>query len=219
MSPLFYHRLRRTAASGSPVVLGGGTALFGIAFGFLGHQSNDKYLTYYASWLLLGLALVGASLLAIQWWAEYRRRTYDPSWISKFQDEFQELSAHRLASIKAFRKNNEPKQLGKDINVEEVLDFFDSLGFYLQGDQITPEVAHQEFYYWIRGYYSAAKPIIEAAQKKNKTQWAHIRGLFEITNEVERELDKKASVTPLAPDSDDLAEFFKDEGDSQSRKH
>jgi hypothetical protein len=64
--------------------------------------------------------------------------------------------------------------------------FFDELAFYVKGDQITPETAHQSFYYWIEGYYNSAREYIEYYQKESPTVWEHVKYLYDITSEVEK---------------------------------
>jgi hypothetical protein len=32
-------------------------------------------------------------------------------------------------------------------DIDDVLDIFEDIGFYLYGDQLTPEVAHHSFHY------------------------------------------------------------------------
>jgi hypothetical protein len=44
------------------------------------------------------------------------------------------------------------------------------------------------FYYWIRGYWTAAKGYIEAGQDRRgeELRWNHIARVFEVTDEVEQ---------------------------------
>jgi hypothetical protein len=70
-------------------------------------------------------------------------------------------------------------------DIDDVLDFLEDIGFYVHGDQISPEVAHHHFYHWIRGYYFAARDYIEAWQEQESESWRHIKELFETTRELE----------------------------------
>jgi len=94
--------------------------------------------------------------------------TFDPTLALKYWDDFasSEMYQTRARASKALEEH--AKDLGNEDyhnpDIDDVLDIFEDIGFYVRGDQLTPEVAHQELYYWIRGYYSTARPYLE----KNK---------------------------------------------------
>ncbi len=211
------HRWRRRAAAGSPILLAGGTALIGVAIAVVNQMSNRASFASanpIISWSLIVGAIVGIALLLMQWYAEFRRRTYDPQWVLKFQDDFlcPEMLEYRSQAVKAIRAmNGDVHRLKGNKNVAEVLDFFEDLGFYVQGDQLTPEVTHHAFYYWIFRYYSATKNYIEFQQEQDSLQWASIKALFEITSEVETEKNGSSSITLLNLNSKELQDFFLEE--------
>ena len=75
--------------------------------------------------------------------------------------------------------------------IDDALDVLEDVGFYVLGDQISPEAAHHHLYYWIQGYWSSAKPyILEIQAKKDRTRWQNIAPLFEVTSVVEFERAK-----------------------------
>jgi hypothetical protein len=139
------HRLRRLLASGSPVLFVGGIGLAGLAISSLKESSS---LNPFVTWGLFALLL---ALLMFQMRAEYRRRTYDPTWILRFDDKFdcEKMRSRRSKAAKAIRDNRE--RLGcpnfSCAEIDDVLDFFEALGFFMQGDEITPEVVHHAFYH------------------------------------------------------------------------
>jgi hypothetical protein len=146
-------------------------------------------------WFLAG-AVISAALLILQHYFEFQRRTYDPTWIFQFvkdfnDDDFIELRG-RAATV---LKENDGKLGIRDLafsDIEPVLDFLDSVGFYVHGGQISPEVVHQEFQYWIRGYYQAARDYIEVSQNEESTLWEYVPELFETVQEIEA---KRAGAT------------------------
>ena len=69
--------------------------------------------------------------------------------------------------------------------IDDVLDFFEDVGFYVNGGQISPEIAHHHFYHWLRMYWQASIDYVEAWRKRESARWNHIDALFEITSEVE----------------------------------
>jgi hypothetical protein len=136
------------------------------------------------------VAVVAAVVFVLQTQFEYRRRTYDVTLAQRAQDDWVKSKAERsiaaallrdegprLADIDQYRAKLDP--------IDDVLDILEDLGFYLQGSQISPEVAHHFFYYWIRGYWCAARPYIEAWQRKEPTRWNHVKSLFDQTSEFE----------------------------------
>ena len=138
-------------------------------------------------WVLWSGA-VAVGFLAIQAVAEFRRRTYDLTWIFKYDDRFssKEMKAARAKAAKVLKKQQgQLSRCTSDIGcIDDVLDFFEELGFAERGGQITPEVIHQNFHYWIRGYYSAAKEYIAAHRNDEKSRWEHLESLHEIVYEV-----------------------------------
>ena len=81
----------------------------------------------------------------------------------------------------------------------------------MQGDQITPEVAHHAFFYWIRGYYSAAQTYIEAAQRAEPSNWEFVKSLFTITSQIEQERVKKNGKPKVLLDADEITKFLDEE--------
>jgi hypothetical protein len=128
-------------------------------------------------------------LLALQWRFEYRKRTYEPTWALKFTDNFwsRDMRDTRRRAAEALKPSLSKTAELKSSDLDEVIDFFEVLGFYMQGDQITPEVAHHSFHHWICGYYSAANDYIATVRQTNASSWEHVEVLFEMTHEIEVE--------------------------------
>jgi hypothetical protein len=179
------YRARRLIASGSPVLFAGGVALAGLAVSSI---SKGLSLDHVAVWVLLVLWI---ALLLFQMSAEYQKRTYDPTWLLKFIDIF-DSEAMQCTRCKAsrFLKENRAKLADKEcvsFDVNDLLDFFENLGFVMQGDQITAEAAHHAFHYWIRGYYSAARMYLKTAREQEPSSWEFVEFLFDMADQIERE--------------------------------
>jgi len=206
---LWLHRLRRLAASGSPVLFAGTVALAGLA---ISEASGKIDLSAIIVYLFLVLWIV---LLAFQMAAEYWRRTYDPTLMTKLDEKFDGEEMRRTRSKAAQALKDDHARLASDeyvsSTIDDILDFFEEVGFFMQGDQITPEVAHHAFHYWVRGYYSAAKKYLETAQKAEPSNWEFVERLFKITNEVERERAKKRGKREILRDDAGIAEFLEEE--------
>ncbi len=147
------------------------------------------------------LGVIAAVAIAVfQTVAAYRKHTYDPTWVLKYQDKFDAMEekerpiAARLL-LNGLKEKDYLSQIGakrKELSdIDPVLDFFEDLGFYVKGVQISPEVAHHHFYHWIRGYYQASRDYIDPWRDKEPARWEHLAYLFEITFEVEKEIEKR----------------------------
>jgi hypothetical protein len=214
----YKHRLLRFLASGSPVLFVGCAAMAAASAPYVVsilREPASSTVTVSLNnpsivWTLLVGLIVGLTLLFIQTWIEYRRRKFDPTWALKFSDIFDnpEMKRTRSRAAKALKDNatvlRRPDFSTADI--DRVLDFFEDLGFYMDGDQITPEVVHHTFHHWIRGYYLAARDYLEAAQEEEPSQWEFVKILFDATNEIE--FERKRRRQKKVVDAVGLANFF-----------
>jgi hypothetical protein len=220
MSGLASHGRRRVWASVPTVVLAGGaamiTALGTVVIAFLTQPSSantNAWLHEAIFWGLLGGVIVTVILLCVQTKFEYGKRTYDPTWAIKFDAIFnaKEMKETRSKAAKHLKehilKQREKGYTNHDL--DDVLDFFEDLGFYMISDQITPEVTHHAFYYWIRGYYSAAGVYMECAHVKRPSQWEYVEQLCEITHEIELERSKEQATKIL--EKADIDDFLDEE--------
>src|SRR5947209_5528881 len=143
MTELFWSRWRRWWVSASAVLAAGLSAagLIGLVKDVNSWmtQGTGKPEFSWSAWVGLAL-LVAGMFIFLRSYAEYRQRTYDPKWIGDFSKQFDEplmVKARALASTTLLSKQGELKRLDKELeNIEDVLDFFDQLGFYVYGDQI-----------------------------------------------------------------------------------
>lgn len=146
--------------------------------------------------LLYLLIVVGAIAWLLQTQFEYQRRTHDSTLALKYTDDWLGSKNQRSDAAKILRDNK-----GKLANVtgnealldpiDDVLDILEDLGFYLQGDQISPEVAHHFFYHWIRGYWCAAQPYIKARQSEEAGLWNHLKLLYDETSAIESSVERQ----------------------------
>ena len=183
-------------------------------------QGQSADLRRIVHWVMLGL-LVGFAFLVVQAWLEYRRRTHDPTWILKFQEQFNLLSKERAKASRCLSNdrdhlNDLEKYEAQLSDIDDVLDFFEDIGFYMRGDQISPEVVHHHFYHWIRGYWEASESYVKAWQRKEPSRWNHLKGLYETVTDVEaRESGLVREQLVLEPD--DVAKFLNDESPARGQ--
>lgn len=156
------------------------------------------------TWLGI-VAFVVLILLCLRAYFEYERRTYDPDLASKFNERFdsERLRSERAAAANYILTNK--GILGHDADfpneLNRILDFFDEVGYYVHGHQISPEVAHQYFYYWLRGFYQAAQDYIGRKHTTEKTTWEYVSELFELTSEIEEKKSKGRQIKTLSAEA------------------
>jgi hypothetical protein len=185
------------------------TALFAVV-GYLKNSGG-------ASAAFFWLALTAIVVAAFQTWVNYSQDWYSPTLALKYQDEFEGATAckARATAAKQFKEhkkyNNETKE------IEEVLDIFEDIGFYVMHDEISPEVAHHHFYHWIRGYVQTASEYIDNYRREQPTAYDHCKFLLEQTTAVEAK-KMKCDPSTLTLDDKRIASFIDEEagkGDSK----
>jgi hypothetical protein len=149
--------------------------------------STDATADALARWVPFVVVIALAIVLAVQTWAEYRKRTFEPTLAFKLGDDFDS-------------KEMEVSRLRERMN----------------GDQITPEVAHHWYHYWLRGYYPAGYKYMAAKQKEDPTQWKFVEKLLCATTQIEFEMNKNTTKDLLKGDR--LSDFLNEEIGMVSRR-
>ena len=178
-----------------------------------GEYGGPHFLIY---WLIGG----GAVLWCIQSYLMYEKRTHDPKLALEYQNLFDSKTMRRTKrpeAAKALRDYRDQKLNFDNLadrrvlrrKVDDILDIFEDIGFLVQGNQISPEVAHHYFDYWIQGYWRAAKSYIERERKEESAEWDHVEYLAKISQQVEYwvTLDKREI------EKEDFSEFLGEEMD------
>lgn len=176
------------------------------------------------NWSFAIVTVVGLLLLGLQTWANYYRQWYDPTLGLKYQDLFcaPELLDSRKRACRHFLKHKE-----WPIEIEDMLDVFDDLGFYVQTIQVSRDVLHQYFYWWIRGYVGMAEGYIKAKQKGDSTKkepadptrWEHCKLLLEEVSTVEAARLKAVKAADRSVDwsEDQKMRFLKEEAQLENK--
>jgi hypothetical protein len=178
--------------------------------------STDTLTTVLHSWIFITSLFVAFLLLCLKWFFTYKKLTYDPTWILQFQKRFDDLEETRKKSALILKEyqgkmGDIEKYQSIFFIIEDVLDVFEDVGFYVKGDQISPEVAHHHFYHWVRGYWNTAHDYIEALRKKETKAYDHVEYLFEVLCTVEVGLSEEKRRQEKHLSQKDIDEFFEDE--------
>jgi hypothetical protein len=225
MGALIWIRLRRIAASAADPFMPLLTAIIALAVALLGRCTSNGA----SSSGLEDFTYVVASLAILFWiWSTYSgyvRRSYDPTWVLRYQDMWDSQDGYKRRSDAAEKLRLHRPDLNPDVdsellkNVDDALDLLTDIGFYVAGDQISPEAAHHHFYYWVRGYWSAAGNYIRARQKADHRQWLSINFLYNVTSAVDAARpawDQTASSVIAGPA---VLAFLDEEADLHEKLH
>lgn len=174
------------------------------------HEITNPTLLY----VLVAIALI---VWLAQSFFAYRRRTHEPQLVLRFQDTWESDQGHTLRK-RAGKAMQKLKGQLADIDsheralsdIDEALDVLEDVGFYMFGDQISPEAAHHHFFYWISGYWHCARDYIDAIRKADPTRWENLGQLYETTLAIERGLTGR-SYESLAPNSAEMGKFREEE--------
>ncbi len=137
-----------------------------------------------------GLFVFAACFWAFQTWTEYIRRTNDPTWILKYQETWIDAVKARKRAAQALLENWDHRGEIDDYEtqldpVEDVLDILEDVGFYVQTDQISAEVAHHHLYHWIVLWWLGARPYIIKHREYEPARWNHLETLYDETSLIE----------------------------------
>jgi hypothetical protein len=205
--------LRKIIAPASPV----GLPALGLGVALLSVFRNEVPHAVAVGSLLLAAAAV---LWVAQARTEYIRRNNDPTWILKYQDKWDDAMPKRKRAAAAFlvhwqhRSEIDEHEAAFD-SVEDVLDLLEDVGFYIQTEQISAEVAHNHLYHWIRVWWLAARPYVEAHQQREPTRWDHLAKLYAETSAVEKSRTPKdrRDEVDAGLDEETLKQFLEEERD------
>ncbi len=103
--------------------------------------------------------------------------------------------------------NNKP-----GTNLDDVLDFLDTIGLLVRRGALDEEMVWHTFFYWIFGYWHAAKAHIEREREKNPLVWNYLPDLYNRVLAFEKKKGKgRLADSGLVPTEDDVKEFLQDE--------
>jgi hypothetical protein len=88
--------------------------------------------------------------------------------------------------------------------LDDVLDLFEDMGFYLKGDQLSSKVVHHNFEYWIRIYCQKAERYIGDKRISEPLQWEHIEYLIKAVSQVELKKRPGLTIAQLRLEEDEL---------------
>lgn len=97
-------------------------------------------------------------------------------------------------------------------NIENIIDFFDTLGFYIRNNYIKTDLVWTNFYYWFNNYYELYQKykIIGFRFQNSPQVWKNIDFLMTELRKIEFSESNKKPIGPVL--KFELERFFKEEG-------
>lgn len=128
------------------------------------------------------IAFAALGLSAYQAWL--LRSSNNAELILKFDDQFN--SDGFLEIRKRASKNLKAKPIKDTDDIEDVLDFFETLGIMVRKSGLDPELVWHTFFYWVHGYWIHTKDLIEQQRKDYPNRYKDIIFLHSKILEIEK---------------------------------
>lgn len=151
---------------------------------WLGSQKAPAPSGYH--WLYYLAVLTGLLVVSLQTWINHQRLKYDVTIALKYEQKFfKESKPERLTAAKAIlrvldaKTEDERLQASKNSEIEPVLDIIEDIGFLVQCDQISDEVAHHYFYHWIRLYIQPLQQYFATLSREGAAEYKYTLLLFD----------------------------------------
>jgi len=132
-----------------------------------------------ALWVAFVVVMI---ILGLSAYFEYRRRTHDWVLVFNFVETFEKLHRGKAASFLLDKSKGASDECSA---LDDLLDLFEDIGFYLKGDQISSEVVHHTFEYWIRIYCQKAESYIRDKRRTEPLVWGHLDFLLNAVSRIE----------------------------------
>ena len=79
---------------------------------------------------------------------------------------------------------------GQDLGeAEDVFDFFETIGLFVQTSALTPEFAHNFFFHWINLYWNAGKNYIDQKRQDARPLWEDFEFIYNAVLKIEKRKD------------------------------
>ncbi len=122
--------------------------------------------------------------------------------IALYDRDFKNLKSERTKAATYLLKKG-----GKESDVDDVLDFFDSpLGNLTDSGYLDENLVYDFFFNWIHGYWSACKGHVEAKRGDDNTIWENVVTLHGTVCEIHRRKQRKWAKANLK--GEELTEFL-----------
>ena len=157
-------------------------------------------------------AVAGAALALIALLVEAKRSRFQAGveLLLKFNDDFDSdrMKRVRKAAAEAIRKNKADgvSTMG---DVDDVLDFFETISLLVRRNAVDKEFTWHTFYYWLHRYCIICASYIMAEQKSDHARWEDLCWLHTQLSRIDKV--RNGSIESASTDDVDLMKFIEDE--------
>ena len=167
-------------------------------------------------WTVIFIVFI-ATLSSLSYKAHIKK-TYDPTLVREFEKEFfYEMPKQRSRAagvLLLYSKKQDWKAISNVSDIEPIFDFFDTIGFYFYGVQLSDRVIHQSFYHWIVLYYQTGNFYIKEARKGRDGEnavWEFVNPLVAAIVRIEAKKQNDCEVTQLTLTPEKYRKYLIDE--------
>lgn len=159
--------------------------------------------------LLAALAAVASAIIAIvALYSEIRRSSFSlgVDILLRLNDRFDSsdmVETRRKVAVACLNKSWD------EVDVDDVLDFFEEVGFLSRRHGIDDEVVWHEFYWRLHRYYVIAKSYIDQTRKDDPTIWEDLFHLHQRLMTIEKH--KGGSDTSMELTEKQIMDFLTEE--------
>jgi hypothetical protein len=163
-----------------------------------------------APWIAIVVSIIAIIVSIIALLAQLKRSRFSQSvdLILKLEERFSDSKAmkeKRQLAGEALRSN--PSSPSSDI--EDVLDFFETLGLLVRRKALDEEMVWNTFYHWLHRYWLLCEPYITEKRRTKLTLWGDYVNLEKRIVAIEWEKTKSRDDIDLS--KQELDEFINDE--------
>lgn len=142
--------------------------------------------------------------------------------IKQYDAKFDAMTAKRakagIVCLEFLSKTNWNAVTNDTDGLDEVLGFFDLLGYDLQNQKVSSNDVYEYFCDDIVAYYQASKGYIDNAHAEDPTAWVHIQPMFQTMALINSKQSPKTAVSDIYFSPAELMKYFKSETNSINLK-
>jgi hypothetical protein len=148
-----------------------------------------RFYKWFRKWGWHCIAVVVIGTIVSHTMAAAHHHNYDPELVLRFEDKYDGMKQQRAQAATAIYEYLQKGNWNSVTNtgdLDDVLGFFDELGFYWKNGELSSTVLYEHFYDDMRIYYQGANGYITKNQKQESVaDFEYVKPLFTALEKVE----------------------------------
>jgi len=176
------------------------------------------------AWSTLALAIASFVAVGVSFWAVRKQAQSSADLVLETRKQADSFSLSVSVDIclkltdrfdspelKNIRRNAAEALLANEnlIVVDDVFDFFETVGLYVRKKALDDEIAHAMFFHWVNLYWHAGKEYILRSQQRSESIWHEFEKLHGTLLQIEREQDPDSR--DINPSPEDIRKLLQQE--------